>query len=420
MVTYSDVGFCGRLMALALLATAGVSSPTTAVAQTSTTAEAADVLAIVEPLIQAETAKIKEASEAEATRLGERLDAMRAELEALREERRARDNALATELAAMAARVNRVAAEIVTSERVTVRRMTDRDADMAEALDQVSAELASLAERVGATLDADQMRRLLSEQEEKRQSEIERIQAMAENAEISAAAAVERATKSAKAASVDIDRLRAAFSEKADAIAALKNDLAIWRTQPAASATPAATPQEGQSAEEAEAAPSRPAPTDRALVGRMEALEARAAEAIAILDQRIDQIAKEAQPRAASLHDSITAQLAGMSVRFSSSAEPASRDTATATLQKVAEIALGLPETVRLRIVGYADSDGTVEANRITSKRRSDWALDQLVALGVPPTRMTSVGRGAEQLLSADASDDSPNRRVEFEAYTVE
>ncbi|MEQ9126076.1 MAG: OmpA family protein, partial [Alphaproteobacteria bacterium] len=90
---------------------------------------------------------------------------------------------------------------------------------------------------------------------------------------------------------------------------------------------------------------------------------------------------------------------------------------ASKTLARAAEIALAMPEGMRLRIVGYADSDGTTEANRITSKRRSDWALEQLARLGVPQARMVSVGRGAENLLSPDATDDSPNRRVEFEAF---
>ncbi len=156
---------------------------------------------------------------------------------------------------------------------------------------------------------------------------------------------------------------------------------------------------------------------DPKLANRLQALESRAAEAIAILDQRIDRIAQEAQPRAASPLQALQRQLAPLNIRFASAAQPADPKAAGKILANAAELALAMPDGARLRIVGYADSDGTTEANRITSKRRSDWVLNELARVGVPPDRMVSVGRGAERLLSPSASDDSPNRRVEFEAF---
>ncbi|MGZ0187789.1 MAG: hypothetical protein ACKVH0_07265 [Alphaproteobacteria bacterium] len=150
---------------------------------------------------------------------------------------------------------------------------------------------------------------------------------------------------------------------------------------------------------------------------RLADLEMRAGEAISMLDQRIDQIAKEAQPRAASPQRVSQERLTPLILRFAESTRPSNIDASDETLRRVAEIALAMPAGMMLRVIGYADSDGTVEANRITSKRRSDWAVEKLARLGVPIDRMISVGRGAERLLSADASDSSPNRRVEFEAF---
>jgi outer membrane protein OmpA-like peptidoglycan-associated protein len=156
---------------------------------------------------------------------------------------------------------------------------------------------------------------------------------------------------------------------------------------------------------------------DPELTSRVEDLEARAGEAIAILDQRIDRIARAAEPKADSPVEAANRALRPLVVTFISSDQPNDNDEALEVLRKAADVALSMPERVNLRIVGFADSIGTVEDNRITSQRRSDWAFNALKKLGVQPDRMVSVGRGAERLLSASTEDDSPNRRVEFEAY---
>lgn len=159
------------------------------------------------------------------------------------------------------------------------------------------------------------------------------------------------------------------------------------------------------------------AAADPEIAQRLDDLEARAGEAIALLDQRIDTIATKAAEPKLTPDDAVKAALAPLQIRFGSLATPADEAAAEEVLGRVAAIALTMPETLRIRIIGYADSDGTVDANRITSKRRSDWVFDSLSQLGVPAERMISVGRGAERLLSPDASDGSPNRRVEFEAF---
>lgn len=207
------------------------------------------------------------------------------------------------------------------------------------------------------------------------------------------------------------------LSARSATVDQIQTDLSAWQVQLAASAAAAA---KFEASAEAGDKPPRlrpPSLPNAAYEKRMDELEARAAEAIALLDRRIDRIAQEAQPRAASHLDVVQRQLAPLRIRFASLAQPASRDAANDTLKRVAEIALAMPKDMRIRVIGYADSDGTVDANRITSKRRSDWTVEELKRIGVPPERIVSVGRGAEQLLSPDASDDSPNRRVEFEAF---
>jgi outer membrane protein OmpA-like peptidoglycan-associated protein len=165
------------------------------------------------------------------------------------------------------------------------------------------------------------------------------------------------------------------------------------------------------------AAPSAATGPNPELTSRVEDLEARAGEAIAILDQRIDRIARAAEPKADSPVEAANRALRPLVVTFISSDQPNDNDVALEVLRKAADVALSMPASVNLRIVGFADSIGTVEDNRITSQRRSDWAFNALTKLGVQPDRMVSVGRGAERLLSASTEDDSPNRRVEFEAY---
>ena len=74
------------------------------------------------------------------------------------------------------------------------------------------------------------------------------------------------------------------------------------------------------------------------VIARLEGLEERAGEAIAMLDQRIDRIAKEAQPRAASPHQTAQAQLARYTIRFAESTQPADRESANEVLQRVASV----------------------------------------------------------------------------------
>jgi outer membrane protein OmpA-like peptidoglycan-associated protein len=207
-----------------------------------------------------------------------------------------------------------------------------------------------------------------------------------------AAAAVSQSAQASAAALAETDRLAVKLSEIEQALAAIR-------------AAPPATNQ------------SSGAETSPELTAQLEDLEERASDAITILDQRIDRIARAAEPKAESPVQAANRALQPLVITFISSDQPNDNDAALDTLRKAADVALSMPASVKLRIVGYADSDGAVEANRITSQRRSDWAYNALMKLGVQPDRMVSVGRGAERLLSASADENSPNRRVEFESF---
>lgn len=248
-----------------------------------------------------------------------------------------------------------------------------------------------------------------------------RADAAAETATAAAATAQRLETAVADLAALrgDVAQLSAALDRQANQSAAAQANLAAWQGQLESSSADASklTPQDSDAVDRPVRTPGAVAAT-AAIQERVNALEARAGEAIALLDQRIDRLAKAAEPRAPSEVAAARQQLTGVRIQFASAARPANAQDANATLRKIGEIALGLPEDARIRVIGYADSDGTTEANRITSKRRSDWAVEELAKIGVPRGRLISVGRGAERLLSPDANDDSPNRRVEFELFT--
>jgi len=295
-------------------------------------------------------------------------------------------------------------------------------AAMTERLDAVGADAAATREEMASVADASanlavRMENLASESgrlDDRMTSAVARIQEVARAAEAeidpSIGIRLNELGEVAETLASTSAKLEAAFANQTAEINALAANLSAVQTQ-VSSAVLAAAKVNGPDGAVL------PAANDPALADRLDGLEARAAEAIAILDQRIDRIAQEAQPRAASPVEAAQRQLGPLRIAFASLAQPADPDAAADALKRAAEVALAMPAGMRLRIIGYADSDGTTEANRITSKRRSDWAYDQLTRLGVPAERMVSVGRGAERLLSPDASDDSPNRRVEFEAF---
>ena len=83
------------------------------------------------------------------------------------------------------------------------------------------------------------------------------------------------------------------------------------------------------------------------------------------------------------------------------------------------EIATTLQEnpTVRVKIIGHTDSDGTDAANLSLSQKRATAVKKALSSFyGIDPSRLETDGKGESQPLNknANASDKAQNRRVEF------
>jgi outer membrane protein OmpA-like peptidoglycan-associated protein len=67
-------------------------------------------------------------------------------------------------------------------------------------------------------------------------------------------------------------------------------------------------------------------------------------------------------------------------------------------------------EPARVRVVGYADPTGSVEANRLLTQLRAQVVIDALLGDGVPAARIQRKGAGSVDF--ADSSQES--RRVEI------
>lgn len=66
-------------------------------------------------------------------------------------------------------------------------------------------------------------------------------------------------------------------------------------------------------------------------------------------------------------------------------------------------------------VAGHADSSGEDAINMALSQQRADSTLDRLIAMGVNPNAVESVGFGAQQPLSQGSDDEEDrDRRVEF------
>jgi outer membrane protein OmpA-like peptidoglycan-associated protein len=68
----------------------------------------------------------------------------------------------------------------------------------------------------------------------------------------------------------------------------------------------------------------------------------------------------------------------------------------------------------RFMVAGHTDAKGDPQYNKRLSLQRAESVKRFLVANGVDPARMETVGYGAEQLLIPDRPNDSQNRRVEI------
>ena len=72
--------------------------------------------------------------------------------------------------------------------------------------------------------------------------------------------------------------------------------------------------------------------------------------------------------------------------------------------------------SVFMTVEGHTDSVGSDQFNQTLSEARANAAIDYLIGLGVPPTRLTSVGYGETRPIADNATAEGrrQNRRIEF------
>ena len=68
----------------------------------------------------------------------------------------------------------------------------------------------------------------------------------------------------------------------------------------------------------------------------------------------------------------------------------------------------------RFIVAGHTDAKGSAQYNKQLSLRRAEAVKRFLVAKGMDPKRLDTVGYGSERLLAPDRPEDPSNRRVEI------
>lgn len=103
-------------------------------------------------------------------------------------------------------------------------------------------------------------------------------------------------------------------------------------------------------------------------------------------------------------------------INFSNNQSMLPEDDVTKTAIKDILLLLNTHTELKLRIEGHTDNVGSPESNLALSDKRAQSVRAELIKQGIPPQRLTAVGKGSEKPIADNATDEGKekNRRVEL------
>jgi outer membrane protein OmpA-like peptidoglycan-associated protein len=92
------------------------------------------------------------------------------------------------------------------------------------------------------------------------------------------------------------------------------------------------------------------------------------------------------------------------------------KDVSAGLMNEIATVIKQNPQIKKLRVEGYASSEGDLQHNQALSEARSKAVQTYLVKLGVPAGQLTWVGYGEDKPVADNSTEQGreANRRVEF------
>ena len=153
----------------------------------------------------------------------------------------------------------------------------------------------------------------------------------------------------------------------------------------------------------------RTAEVDRLAEERIAALDRRYRARIDALERRLAAL----QPAPPTARQRIEAFIRMRAVFFSNDSQYRDERATRQMLDTLAALLRG--SDVFLRVIGYTDEVGTAARNSPLSQARAEKVVADLVARGVPASRLIAIGRLNGAPIAPGSGVESPNRRVEFE-----
>ncbi len=147
-----------------------------------------------------------------------------------------------------------------------------------------------------------------------------------------------------------------------------------------------------------------------------EAAAAKAAEAARIAAAKAEEDARLSAARAeASKCEKLIGDAVASGVINFKRADATLETSSKPTLDKLASIVNQCPQ-FKISIEGHTDSEGIPERNNPLSERRAKAVSDYLAGAGVDPSRLSTIGYGAERPIADNATAEgrAKNRRIEF------